>query len=133
MSSPTLLLSMSCGLTWAWAQREPTLYMTTSRLLQSSRSSNSLLANTVGQQVGLLISRSYPIYSEFERLRRSRKCAAFEVFIFSLTLYSNRSHREEGRAETARKQTGEGIKGFEARGISPVISWAARKANTHLQ
>lgn len=46
---------MSWDLTWAWAQRESTLYMTTLRSHQSSRSSNSLLANTAAQQVGVLL------------------------------------------------------------------------------
>lgn len=62
MSSPTLQRNTSCGLTWAWAQRGPTLYMTILRSLPSNRSSNSPLANIVGQQVGLLILKSLPDY-----------------------------------------------------------------------
>lgn len=63
MSSPILQLSMSWGLTWAWAQRELMRYMTTLRSHQSSRSSNSLLANTGGQQVGVFQTKEGNMYS----------------------------------------------------------------------
>lgn len=73
MSLPTLLLGMSWGLTWAWAQREPMPCMMTSRLRQSSRSSNSLLANTVAQQVGLLLLKSFQNYQQNKNLTLRRQ------------------------------------------------------------
>lgn len=113
MSSPTLLLSMSWGLTWAWAQREPMLYMTTSRSRRSSRSSNSLLANTAGQQVGVLLLKSFPNHTAIQKSDTEKTTwAAFKTYIFSLTLCSNRRcYREEERPRVAMRQTGLGIVG----------------------
>lgn len=51
MNLPTLQLSMSWGLTWAWVQRELMLSMTALRLGRWSRSTNLLLANTKERQV----------------------------------------------------------------------------------
>ncbi len=72
-NSPTLLLSMSWGLTWAWAQREFMPCMTTLRSHRSSRSSNSLLANTEGQQVGLVLLKSFLKCQEYKSMTLKRQ------------------------------------------------------------
>lgn len=82
MSLQTHPLSMSWGLTWAWARSGSTLYTTTLRLHQSSKSSNSPLANTEGQQVGLTVQ----VFLEVHTTEKSwdfglYKCYSFFFFL----------------------------------------------------